>query len=80
MSHEDKLDKDGIRSDGVPYYKAEANRLQSYVDGAETLSRFSAPVLVHSSNPHQHLYLAALDGTGNNFYKDPQHATNVARI
>lgn len=61
MGHEDKFDKDGVRNDGVPYYEADATRLQSYVDAAETLASFSAPVLLSSSNPHQHLYLAALD-------------------
>lgn len=80
MSHEDKLDKDGVRNDGVPYYEADAERLQSYVDAAEALSRFRAPVVLHSNNPHEHLYVAAFDGTGNDFFKDPQHATNVAKI
>jgi hypothetical protein len=80
MSHEGKLDEDGIRNDGVPYYAADAARLQSYLEAAERLSKFSAPVLVHSGNSHQHLYIAALDGTGNDFFKDPQHATNVAKI
>ena len=80
MSHEDKLDKDGIRNDGVPYYEADVGRLQSYVDAAEALSRFHAPALVHANNPHEHLFLAAFDGTGNDFFKDPQHATNVAKI
>jgi hypothetical protein len=80
MSHEDKLDKDGVRTDGVPHHGADTKGLNSYVGAAETLSRFSAPVLVHSGNPHQRMYIAALDGTGNDFYKDPQHATNVAKI
>src|SRR6185312_14804572 len=80
MSHEDKLDKDGIRNDGVPYYEADARRLQSYVDAAEALSRFQVPVLVHASNSHERLYVAAFDGTGNDVYKDPQHATNIAKL
>ncbi|HEV7123524.1 MAG TPA: DUF2235 domain-containing protein [Rhodanobacter sp.] len=80
MSHEHKLDKDGIRNDGVPHYEADASRLKSHIEASETLSRFSAPLLVHSDNPHQHLYLAALDGTGNDLYKDPRHATNIAKI
>lgn len=80
MGHEDRLDKDGIRNDGVPYYKADAPRLQSYVDAAEALSRFQAPLLIHANNPHEHLFLAAFDGTGSDVFKDPQHATNVAKI
>jgi len=80
MSHEDKLDKDGVRNDGVSYYEADAQRLNSYVDAAEALSRFHAPVLVHANNPHEHIFLAAFDGTGNDVFKDPEHATNVAKI
>ncbi|NIJ69051.1 T6SS phospholipase effector Tle1-like catalytic domain-containing protein [Xanthomonas sp. 60] len=38
------------------------------------------PRLVDSGNPHERLFIAAFDGTGNNFHKDPLHATNVARI
>ncbi len=80
MSHEDKLDPDGIRNDGVPYYEADARRLQSYVDAAAALSRFRAPVLVHAGDPHERLYVAAFDGTGNDETKDPSHETNVAKI
>lgn len=80
MSHEDKLDKDGIRNDGVPYYEVDARRLQSYVDAADALSYSRVPVMVHSNSPHEHLYVAAFDGTGNDFHKDPEHATNVAKI
>lgn len=80
MSQEDRLDKDGTLDDGVPYYAADAQRLQSYVDAADALSRFQAPVLVREGSPHEHLFLAAFDGTGNDVFKDPQHATNVAKI
>ena len=80
MSDEHKLEKDGIRSDGVPYYQADATGLRSFVDAQTALSRFQAPVFVHEVDLHQHLYVAAFDGTGNDFYKDPEHATNVAKI
>ncbi|MEO8810230.1 MAG: DUF2235 domain-containing protein [Rhodanobacter sp.] len=80
MSEEHKLEKDGIRNDGVSYYEANAQQLQSYVDAAEALSRFQTPVLVHANNVHDRLYVAAFDGTGNDVYKDPEHATNVAKI
>jgi hypothetical protein len=80
MSHEDKLDPDGIRNDGVPYYEADVPRLQSYVDARAALSQFDAPVFVHADNPHQYLYVASFDGTGNDKFKDPDHETNVAKI
>jgi len=80
MSHKDKIDPDGIRSDGVPYYEADAKQLKSYVDARNALSEFSVPVLIHSNNPHEYLYIAAFDGTGNDKFKDPNHETNVAEI
>lgn len=80
MGSEDKLDPDGIQSDGVPHYVADAARLQSYVDAREALSRFEVPVFIHADNPHEYLYVASFDGTGNDKFKDPDHKTNVARI
>lgn len=80
MTHEDKLDADGIRDDGVPYYKADAQRLQSYVDARAELSEFDAPVFVHANNPREYLYVASFDGTGNDKFKDPAHETNVGKI
>ena len=80
MSHEDKIDPDGIRSDGVPYYEADAKQLGSYVDAGNALSQFSVSVLIHSNNPHEYLYIAAFDGTGNDKLKAAEHETNVAKI
>jgi hypothetical protein len=80
MSDEHQLGKDGIRNDGVRYYEIDAGRLQSYTDAAKALSQFRAPVLVHATEPHQRLYVAVLDATGSDVYKDPEHATNVAKI
>ncbi|MDQ6646954.1 MAG: DUF2235 domain-containing protein [Pseudomonadota bacterium] len=80
MGQEDNLDDDGIRHDDVPYYQADTGRLHSYSDAAEALSEFQAPVLLDKKNPHARLYFASFDGTGSDFYKDPQHATNVAEI
>src|SRR6185312_5805614 len=80
MSHEDKIDPDGIRSDGVSYYEADAKQLGSYVDAGNALSQFSVSVLIHSNNPHEYLYIAAFDGTGNDKLKAAEHETNVAKI
>lgn len=80
MSQEDRLDPDGIRNDGVSYYEADAWRLHSYMDARSELSRFDAPILIHSDNPHEYLYVASFDGTGNDKLKDPDHETNVAKI
>lgn len=80
MSQKDKLDPDGIRSDGVPYYQADQQRLQSYANARAALARFEVPVLVHADNPHEYLFVADFDGTGDDKLKDPGHETNVATI
>ncbi|WP_237561569.1 T6SS phospholipase effector Tle1-like catalytic domain-containing protein, partial [Frateuria defendens] len=80
MGEQHKLGKDGVLEDGVLYYPADAARLQTYRDASQALSRFQTPVLVHTSNPHGRLYVAAFDGTGNDVRKDPEHATNIAKI
>jgi hypothetical protein len=77
---EDKRDSEGIQNDGVSYYGADAQRLQSYVVAERQLSQFQAPVFIHVDNPHERLFVAAFDGTGNDEIKDPQHKTNVAKI
>ena len=80
MDHGDKGDSDGIRNDGVPYYEASAQQLQSYADAGAALSQFQAPVLIHANNPHEYLFVASFDGTGNDKFKDPAHETNIAKI
>ena len=77
---EDKLDPDGIQNDGVSTYPADAHRLQTYADAEQKLAQFQAPVFIHADNPHERLYVAALDGTGNDKDKDPAHETNVGKI
>ncbi|WP_426699846.1 phospholipase effector Tle1 domain-containing protein [Rhodanobacter sp. Col0626] len=79
-SQDDKLDLDGIRNDGVSFYPADVQRLQSYVVAEQQLAQFQAPVLIHAGKPHERLYVAAFDGTGNDKTKDPQHETNVGKI
>jgi hypothetical protein len=66
--------------DGVSAYSASEGDMQLYRDASEAISRFKAPVLLHSNRPHERLYVAAFDGTGNDKFKDPLHATNVAKI
>ncbi|WP_161805632.1 T6SS phospholipase effector Tle1-like catalytic domain-containing protein, partial [Frateuria defendens] len=77
---EDRLDPDGIRHDGVSFYPADAQRLQSYMRAGQELSQFQVPVLIHEGNPHERLFVACFDGTGNDENKDPEHKTNVAKI
>jgi type VI secretion system (T6SS) phospholipase Tle1-like effector len=79
MSQQDRIDKDGVRHDDVSYDSA-ASHLFVYEDDREELAPFQEPVLLHSNNPHERLYIAALDGTGNDKFHDPGHETNVGLI
>jgi hypothetical protein len=74
-----KLDKDGQPSDGS-FYPADTQKLETYKNASQHLSNFQTPVLIHADNPHERLYVACFDGTGNDKYKDPEHATNVAKV
>lgn len=79
MSKHNRMDPDGILSDGVRHDPA-TSRLPVYADDRRQLQPFQEPVLLHANNPHERLYIAALDGTGNDKIHDPEHETNVGRI
>ncbi|RAN82879.1 hypothetical protein B5P43_02065 [Bacillus sp. SRB_336] len=79
MSSLDKPDADGILGDGVRHDPA-ASHFSLYVDGRQLLASFQEPVLLHAADPHERLYVAALDGTGNDKIHDPEHETNVGLI
>lgn len=76
----DSVSADGVKSDGVSFYPASPEQLQSYRDASEALSRREAPILAHANNSHERIFMAAFDGTGNDADKDPEHATNIAKI
>ena len=74
-------DKKKKGPDGVSTYAADAHDLASFDQASEALSRLSTPVLVHGSNPHERLFIAAFDGTGNSMLKDaPVNHTNIADV
>jgi hypothetical protein len=79
MSSQDKIDRDGIRDDHVPHDPADSYR-KIYADGRRQLLTFQTPVMLHANNQHERLYVAALDGTGNDVFHNPEHATNVGLI
>lgn len=80
MAEKHKRGKDGIWGDGVSHYPADAHDMQTFQDAKRDLSRLRTPLLIQASNPHERLYIAAFDGTGNDANNDPEHATNVAKI
>lgn len=79
MSSRDRKDPDGNPSDGVRYDDA-ASHLPMYERSRQQLESFEEPVLMHAANLHERIFLAALDGTGNDAIHDPEHATNVALV
>src|SRR3546814_3281643 len=58
------------RPDGVDVYPGDQHDFDSYPQGNQALSRMQSPVYVHADNPHERLYIAAMDGTGNSMSKD----------
>lgn len=66
--------------DDVSFYPADDAHLRSYQKAQETLAELRVPQLADPTNPHERIYIAAFDGTGNDKHLDPLHATNVARI
>lgn len=75
-----RVEQGGPPKDDVSVHVASPQHMQMYVDADRSLSAFAAPVLLHAGNPHERLYIAAFDGTGNDKFKDALHATNVAKI
>lgn len=80
MAEKHKVGKDGILRDGVSFYPADAHDMQTYVDAQQQLSQLKVPIFVHADKPHEKLFVACFDGTGNDANNDPEHATGVARI
>jgi hypothetical protein len=67
----DKVDTDLLTAGGW----------QSFSDVEVESAGFRIPLLLRSSNPHERLYVAAQDGTGNNLFKDaPEHQSIVAKV
>ncbi|GHE42246.1 phospholipase effector Tle1 domain-containing protein [Vulcaniibacterium thermophilum] len=69
------------RPPGGDAYPADRDDLDSYRRAHAALEQLRVPVLVRSDNPHERLFVAALDGTGNSLYDDkPENWSAVARI
>ncbi|PNS08781.1 phospholipase effector Tle1 domain-containing protein [Solilutibacter silvestris] len=69
-------DEDHVRRD-----QATTADLQQYAEARQQLGQMQVPVLLHAGNPHERLYIAALDGTGNSMRKDkPENWSAVAKI
>lgn len=54
---------------------------QRFAQAEQQLRQVQAPLLLDADNPHQRLYVAAMDGTGNSIYKDaPENWSAVGKI
>lgn len=80
MGRRDAPDPDGLPSDDVGYYPADAPQMQSYATAAAQLSRLEVPLFVHADNPHERVFVASFDGTSSDKSGDPARWTNVAKI
>lgn len=69
------------RSDGIETYPATPEDLRSYRDANADLARMRVPQLVGADQPDRRLFVAIVDGTGNDMHNDPvANRTGVARI
>nr|WP_063570513.1 DUF2235 domain-containing protein [Luteibacter rhizovicinus] len=67
--------RDDVRTDPV----TAADR-KAYTKAAQEVGDLSVPRMFNSSDPHSRFYIANFDGTGNDLWKDPEHATNVGKL
>ena len=69
------------RPDGVDTHPADRHDLDSYQQAEASLEKMRIPLLLHADNPHERLYVAALDGTGNSMFDDKlENWSVVAKI
>ena len=66
--------------DDVTSFVADEARLHTFKEASAQLSRFEVPRLADGADPHERIFYAFFDGTGNDADNDPIHATNVARF
>jgi len=77
MSEKHKVGPDGILEDGTRLVPVTRQDFQRYDQAQHSLSRLSTPILLHTNNPHERLFLANFDGTGNDAEHDSEHITNI---
>ncbi|TCV96117.1 putative alpha/beta hydrolase family protein DUF2235 [Luteibacter rhizovicinus] len=78
MTEKHERDPNGQLQDSVSTYALTATDMAIFQGVSVGLASLPVPTLYCSSNPHDRLYVASFDGTGNDVDGDPEHATNVA--
>jgi hypothetical protein len=77
MSEKHKVGPDGVLEDGTRLIPVTRQDFHLYDQAQQSLSRLSVPVLLHTGNPHERLFIANFDGTGNDAQHDPEHITTI---
>lgn len=78
-----QVDRHGnqIKADDVPIARATAADLQAYTEANRQLGQMQVPVLVSRDRPNERLFVAVLDGTGNDMDNPKMGSpTGVSRI
>ena len=71
----------GRHDGGVDVEQAGDVGRDSYDAAENDVGHMRIPVLLHSDRPHERLYVAAMDGTGNSLFDDKQESWSaVAKI
>jgi hypothetical protein len=77
MTEKHKVGLDGILEDSTRLLPVTRHDFAQYDRAQQLLSGLSAPVLLHANDPHERLFIAAFDGTGNDALADPEHITTI---
>ncbi len=80
MVEKHKRDSKGRLRDDVRTDPVTAADRKAYTKAAQEVGDLSVPRMFNSSDPHSRFYIANFDGTGNDLWKDPEHATNVGKL
>lgn len=80
MVEKHKRDRHGRLQDGVRTDPVTVADRKAYTRAAQEVGNLSVPRMFDSSNPHSRFYIANFDGTGNDLWADPEHATNVGKL
>jgi hypothetical protein len=77
QSSGEKPDRDG----GIEVLRTEEAARDSHRQAEAALAKLRVPLFLRDGNPHDRLYVAGLDGTGNSMFDDaPSHWSTVAKI
>lgn len=77
MTEKHEIGSDGILEDGTRMIPVTSQDFALYDQAKQLLSQLPAPILLHADDPHERLFSAFFDGTGNDAKNDPEHVTSI---